>query len=133
MTNMKILESSEDYLERILMLREEKKEVHSVDLAKMMSYSKPSVSRAVKKLKELSLITVDSSGAISLTEEGYRIANETYQKHKFFSRFLEDIGVNKPTAVADACRIEHALSEESFEAIKKYIRNSCQDIDDKSK
>lgn len=112
-------ESKEDYLETILILSGELEKVRAIDIANSLSYSKPSVSIALKKLKDLSLILIDDKGAITLTEEGNIIANKTYQKHETIKNFLISIGVSKKQAAIDACKIEHDLSEESFNAIKK--------------
>lgn len=118
---MNIHESSEDYLERILILKEEKGHVRSIDIAESMNFSKPSVSVAMKKLRENGYILVDKEGFITLTEKGMQIANHTYEKHKLLSSLLVELGVSKDTAREDACKIEHDLSDETFKAIKNYI------------
>lgn len=116
---MNYLESLEDYLERILMLQEKNGAVRSIDIANDMGFSKPSVSIAMKKLKEKGYIEVDDKGHISLTESGYIIAKETYDKHLMLIKLLEHIGVSKEIAEEDACKIEHNLSKETVECLKK--------------
>lgn len=117
---MAIQESGEMYLETILVLSEEKEEVHAVDVGKRMGYSKPSVSRAMGILKEDGFILVNPSGAITLTEEGRKRAQSIFERHNILSGLLMKIGVSKETAIEDACRVEHYISEETFEALKKY-------------
>ncbi len=119
---MRIQESAENYLETILMLRETKGSVRSVDIAAELDFTKPSVSVAMKKLKESDFIEVDGDGFITLTEAGQKIAEEMYERHKFFTDFLLHIGVGEETAVKDACRIEHVLSTESFEKMRNYLK-----------
>ncbi len=118
---MKIHESAENYLETILMLRETKGEVRSVDIATELDFTKPSVSVAMKKLKESDFIEVDKDGFITLTKTGKMIAEEMYERHKFFTDFLLHIGVSGEQAVKDACRIEHVLSAESFDKMRDYL------------
>ena len=119
---MNIYESAEDYLEAILMLRQEKGYARSVDIAARLNVSKPSVSFAMKRLRENGYILMDKDGYITLTEAGQKIAETMYERHKFLSRWLIQLGVDDKTAVSDACRIEHVISSESFEAIKKHIK-----------
>ena len=119
---MNKFESKEDYLERILILSKELDKVRAIDIANSFSYSKPSVSIALKKLKELELIDIGEKGAIRLTDKGYEIAIKTFDKHETIERFLLSIGVSKKQAILDACEIEHVISEESFDAIKKLIK-----------
>lgn len=127
---MKIQESSEDYLETILVLSQSKERVRSIDIVKHMRLSKPSVSVAMKKLRENGYINMDSDGYITLTEKGDKIAEKIYERHEFISEWLEDLGVNRETAMADACRIEHVLSDETFSAIKqKYSGRRCRGCD----
>ena len=116
-------ESLEDYLESILVLSNQLPQVRSVDVASYLGFSKPSVSHAVKLMVEQGLIHLDGSKCISLTEEGYKIADETYARHTFFSSMLEEIGVPRNIAQEDACRIEHVISQETFDAIKKFYKN----------
>ena len=120
---MAIYESAEDYLERILMLQKKLGKVRSIDIAHDMGYSKPSISRAIKLLKEASYITVDSNGIIDFTQEGKELANSIYERHLLLTTFLTKIGVAEETAKKDACGIEHHLSEETFNALKKHIEN----------
>ena len=119
---MSIQESGEMYLESILVLSG-KGAVRSIDICEYMNYSKPSVSRAVGILKKDGYITVDKSGYIELTSSGYEIAKKIYDRHKLITDLLEMLGVDKETASEDACKIEHHLSDKSFEAIKKHIEN----------
>ena len=116
---MNICKSSEDYLEMILMLSEEKGDVRSVDIAVRLQVSKPSVSYAMKQLRENGYILMDRDNYISLTEKGMDIADCMYKRHKGLIRFLTGIGVNEETAKKDACRIEHDISNETFEAISR--------------
>ena len=119
---MNIYESAEDYLERILILQEEKGKVRSIDIAKDMGFSKPSISVAMKKLKEAGLILIDEHGYITLTKEGHVIADRTYERHRVLKKVLIDIGVDPKIAEKDACKVEHVISEETFAAIKKKIK-----------
>ena len=112
-------ESLEDYLETILMLQKKNGHVRSIDIANEMSFSKPSVSVAMKNLREKGYITMADNGYITLTASGNQRAESVLERHTLLSNWLISIGVNKETALADACRIEHDLSEDSFEAIKK--------------
>ncbi len=120
---MQIYESGEMYLETILLLSKKMKFVRSLDIANDLGFSKPSVSRAVGLLKKAELIAVDAKGYITLTAEGEKIAERMYERHIVLSRFLESLGVDSVTASKDACKIEHHISYESFEAIKKHIEN----------
>lgn len=115
-------ESLEDYLERIVMLHEKNEVVRSVDLANSMGFSKPSISIALKKMKEKGLAEVDeATGNIILTEKGKEIGEATYHRHKVISHLLTDIGVKEETALADACKIEHVLSEETFAKLEEHL------------
>ena len=116
-------ESLEDYLESILVLSKQLKNVRSVDVASYLGFSKPSVSHAVKLMVEQDLIHLDGTKCIHLTEKGLTVASETYKRHVFFSSMLEEIGVPKNIAQEDACRIEHVISQETFDAIQKYYEN----------
>lgn len=113
-------ESVEDYLEHILMLKEKNTIVKAVDLAAFMGFSKASVSIALKKLKAEEYLYVEANGNIVLTLKGETLGNSTYEKHKTISKLLVQIGVDERTALKDACRIEHVISDKTFEAIKKY-------------
>ena len=118
---MNIYESAEDYLERILILQERNKEVRSIDIAHDMGFSKPSISVAMKKLKEAGLIKIDTDGFITLTKEGHVIADKVYERHCVLTKVLTSIGVSEEQAEKDACKVEHVISEETFEAIKAHI------------
>ena len=118
---MEIHESAENYLETILILSESRPVVRAVDIAAELDFKKSSVSVAMKKLRESNHITVTPEGFIYLTESGKEIADRIYERHKLLSSWLERLGVDPEVAVADACRIEHVISTESFEAIKKHI------------
>ncbi len=117
---MKILESAENYLETILILSKRNGSVRSVDIASELSYTKPSVSIAMKNLRESGLIEMDRAGHITLLPEGLAIAEKMYERHTLISKWLMSLGVSPETATEDACRIEHVLSAETFEAIKKH-------------
>lgn len=114
-------ESIEDYLETILILNRQLANVRSIDIANELSYSKPSVSVAMKNLRQKSYITVSEEGFIRLTEEGRALAETVYERHSVLSQWLIQLGVNPETAITDACRMEHDLSAESFDAIKGYL------------
>ncbi len=115
-------ESVEDYLETILVLSKQLPVVRSIDIANELEYSKPSVSVAMKNLRGKGYITVSSEGYIVLTEEGKKLASDTYERHTLISQWLVELGVSPETASADACRIEHDLSQESFDALKRHLR-----------
>lgn len=114
-------ESIEDYLETILILNRQLANVRSIDIANELNYSKPSVSVAMKNLRQKGYITVSEEGFIRLTEEGRTLAETIYERHSVLSQWLIRLGVNPETAIADACRMEHDLSAESFDAIKGYL------------
>lgn len=116
-------ESQENYLETILILSTKKPVVRSVDIANELGFSKPSVSLAMKTLKEANLITITSEGYIYLTDEGLKIAKTIYERHQVITKMLVFIGVPENIAEEDACRIEHVISETTFEAIKKHGRS----------
>ena len=117
---MKRLESQEDYLEKILQISQKKESVHAIDIAREMSFSKPSVSVAMSKLKEQGYININSKGDISLTESGLLIAEKTLEKHEILTKMLMYLGVDEKVALEDACRMEHDISDETWEAIKKH-------------
>lgn len=125
---MTINESAENYLETILILGNNLPVVRSIDVATELNFKKSSVSVAMKNLREKEYITINDEGHISLTEAGKKIANIVYEKHTFLSGWLELLGVDSKIAAEDACRIEHVISNESFEAIKKYVKNSNPNI-----
>ena len=118
---MQIHESAEDYLESILILKKQLGNVRSIDIVNYFYYSKTSISVAMKNLRMNGYVTVDSKGYIELTEKGSEIADKMYERHTLLTKWLTALGVDEKTAVEDACRIEHVISEESFEAIKKHI------------
>ena len=124
---MHIQESGEMYLETILVLSKKKGPVRSLDVAEYMNFSKPSVSRAVKILKEADYISIDSDGYLTLTPEGKKIAKKIYERHTFLSNFFTSIGVDPDTAASDACKIEHHISDKTFKALKKYIANTHEE------
>ena len=119
---MKIQESAENYLETILILKNKNGAVRSIDIANVLGFSKPSVSVAMKNLRENGYIEVDSSGYITLLDSGRQIAEKIYERHTTLSKWLVSLGVDAKTAAEDACRIEHIISSESFEAIKKIAK-----------
>lgn len=119
---MKIQESAEMYLETILVLSHRLSDVRSIDIAVELDYKKPSVSVAMKNLRENGYIEMDNSGYITLTEKGKTIAETIYERHTFLSNWLIRLGVDKTTAVEDACRIEHVISPASFSALKKHAQ-----------
>ena len=120
---MKIRESAEDYLETILVLKNRNGLVRSIDIATELGYSKPSVSIAMKNLRENGYIVVDSKGFIELAEPGRQIAEKIYERHTFLSSWFMELGIDPKTAVEDACRLEHIISAETFEAIKKHVQH----------
>ena len=118
---MDLHESGEMYLETILRLKEKNNSVRSIDIATQMNFSKPSVSRAIKILKESELIVVDAKGYIEFTAEGRKVAEKIYNRHIVLTQFLELAGVSNQQAEDDACRIEHVISDETYECIKNYL------------
>ena len=120
---MKIQHSAENYLETIYMLRKNKGSCRSIDIANELGFSKPSVSVAMKNLRTNGYIEVSGDGNITLLEPGEKIARELFERHTMLTRFLVSIGVSEDIAAEDACRIEHVISKESFEAIKKTLAN----------
>lgn len=118
---MQINESAENYLETILVLQEKHGQVRSIDLANELGFTKPSVSVAMKKLRENGYITVDEDGYITLEKTGYEIASQIYDRHKTITNLLISAGVSNETAAEDACKIEHVISNESYQCIKNYF------------
>lgn len=116
-------ESVEDYLETILILSKRLSDVRSIDIVNEIGYSKPSISIAVKNLKNSGYVTVNDSGFIHLTEQGLQIAESVYERHTILTNWLIELGVNPSVADADACKMEHDMSPESFEAIKNFIQS----------
>lgn len=120
---MSIQESGEMYLETILVLTNQKEGVHAIDISEHMGFSKPSVSRALGLLKKEALIVVDGDGHITLTNEGRTLAETIYARHTVLTALLTHLGVDREIASADACRMEHAISDETFRAIQAYMEN----------
>lgn len=123
---MKIYQSAEDYLESILTLLEKHGSVRSIDVANDLGVSKPSVSIAMKKLRENDLITMDADGHITLLPEGEAIARQIYERHELLTLFFTKLGVSKEVAAADACKVEHVLSQETFDRIKAHALGEDQ-------
>lgn len=119
---MALQESGEMYLETILVLSRKNSYVRSVDISEYMGYSKPSVSRAVSLLKAGEYITIDDDGHIHLTDSGREVAEKIMNRHTLLTQLLVQLGVSRETASADACKMEHVISDETFEAIKNHIR-----------
>ncbi len=118
---MIIKESAENYLETILVLKNKKGNVRSIDIAHELEVTKPSVSVAMKKFREDGYILVDESGSISLTEKGLKVAERVYERHQIITKALMALGVDEITAIEDACKIEHDISEKTFEKLKEYV------------
>ncbi len=121
--SMEIRQSAEDYLEAILMIKEKKGYVRSIDIANQLSVSKPSVSYATKRLRENGYITFNEDGMISLTDSGMEIASKIYTRHRVLTDIFKALGVSDDVAAEDACKIEHNLSVETFEALCKYAKD----------
>ena len=121
---MKIHASGEDYLEAVLILQKKQGMVRSVDLARHMGFSKPSISHAVGILKNGGFLTVDEDGFLHLTDIGQEVAEKIYERHQFFTEQLVDAGVERETAEQDACRIEHAISDTSFRKLKEKVQGT---------
>ncbi len=117
---MQILKSAEDYLETMLMLKEKKGYVRSIDIATTLNVTKPSVSYATKRLRENGYINMEKDGMITLTDKGMEIAEKIYSRHKILTSFFVSIGVDEETAREDACKIEHDISDQTFEAICRH-------------
>lgn len=118
---MKIQESGEDYLEAILVLKQERGLVRAIDVSRHLGFSKPSVSRAMKILREDGAITVADDGAIELTDTGLEIAERIYERHKLLTLWFTELGVSASVAAADACRVEHDISAETFQKLKEHF------------
>ena len=118
---MKIHESAENYLETILVLSQRKQFVRSIDIVNELNFSKPSVSIAMKHLRENNYIVMDAEGYITLTESGAEIANKIYERHQLISALLVKIGVDSETAKEEACRIEHDISQDTFEKLRSWL------------
>lgn len=123
---MKIQESAENYLETILVLHKRKGAVRSIDIANEMNFSKPSVSVAMKNLRQGGYIKVDDDGSIILLDKGREIAEKIYERHTLISEWLTAMGVDPEVAAEDACRIEHVISAETFDALKRHVSSMSQ-------
>lgn len=123
---MALHQSGEDYLEAILVLEEKNGNVHSIDVAQHLGFSKPSISRAMSILKASGHITMEKDGRLELTEEGRRVAQKIYERHKFLSAWLVQLGVAPEIAAEDACKIEHDISCETFDCLKKHVEHHMQ-------
>ena len=119
---MKIHESAENYLEAILILNRRNGDVHAIDIAADLNFSKPSVSIAMKKLRENGYVEINEMGHITLTPSGQEIAERIYERHTFLSAWLSSLGVDPMVAAEDACRMEHVISAESFDAIRSFVQ-----------
>lgn len=123
---MKIQESAENYLETILVLHKRKGAVRSIDIANEMNFSKPSVSVAMKNLRQGGYVKVDDDGSIILLDKGQEIAEKIYERHTLISEWLSAMGVDPEVAAEDACRIEHVISAETFDALKRHVSSMSQ-------
>lgn len=126
---MQIRKSAEDYLEAILVLSKQGGRVRSIDIATMLSVSKPSVSHAMKLLREDGYIAMDRYGTVTLLEKGEEIASHIYERHTVLSKMLEYLGVNAEVAREDACKLEHDLSDESFAKIKEHFQKTIGEVE----
>lgn len=118
---MAVSEAIENYLETIYILSQQQNEVHAIDICSYLSYSRPTVSIVLRQMREHGLVTVNQENHIFLTEEGLRIASRIYERHQVLTKLLMTLGVSRETALHDACKIEHDLSDETFEAIKLHM------------
>jgi len=125
---LKIQESAEMYLETILVLNNENNHVRAIDISNELNYKKSSVSVAMKNLRESGYINIDNDGYITLSKDGRKIAETMYERHTLISNWLIHLGVDKSIAVEDACRMEHVISTESFNAIKKHVTDSSKGL-----
>ena len=124
---MNLQESGEMYLESILVLSKKKDRVRSIDVVEYMGFSKPSVSRAIGLLRGGGYVNMDADGYLTLTEAGLEVASKIYERHSLLSSFLVSLGVSEKTADADACKLEHHVSDESFAAIKRHLMQNMKD------
>ena len=118
---MAVSEAIENYLETLYILSQQQNEVHAIDICSYLSYSRPTVSIVLRQMREHGLVTVNEDNHIFLTEEGHRIASRIFERHEVLTQMLTQLGVSHETAVRDACKIEHDLSDETFEAIKRHM------------
>lgn len=125
---MKIQKSSEDYLETMLIMKEQHGYIRSIDIAEHLGVTKPSVSYATKRLRENGYITMDKDGLISLTDMGMEIAQSMYERHKLLTEFFVSLGVSEEAAREDACKIEHDLSQETFDAIRCHAEENKRQL-----
>ena len=123
---MAVSEAIENYLETIYILSQQQNEVHAIDICSYLSYSRPTVSIVLRQMREHGLVTVNEANHIYLTEEGLKIAAHRYERHELLTNMLVTLGVSRETAIRDACKIEHDLSEETFEAIKRHMEGYAQ-------
>ena len=123
---MSLLESGENYLEAILMLSESQDSVHAIDIVSKLGLSKPSVSIALKKLRDDGYLTIDHNNHIHLTDDGLKVANKIYERHKILTDIIIRLGVDKDTAEDDACRLEHDMSDKTWNSIKKYYEEKIK-------
>ncbi len=131
---MNLQESGEMYLETILILSQKKNDVRSIDICEEMGFSKPSISRAIHLLEDGGYLEIDNSGYITLTDIGREIAEKIYERHKVLTALFTAIGVDEETASEDACRIEHVISDKTFQAIKKHMKkHKIQNTESKTK
>ena len=121
---MNLQESGEMYLETILVLSQKQNSVRSIDICGEMGFSKPSISRAIHLLEDGGYLNIDNNGFITLTETGKEVAEKIYERHRVLTALFTALGVDENTAVEDACRIEHVISDKTFEAVKKFTKNS---------
>ena len=126
---MAVSEAIENYLETIYILSREKHEIHAIDICTYLSYSRPTVSIVLRQMREHGLVVVNEDNHIFLTEEGLRIAKHMYERHELLTNMLVMLGVSRETAMHDACKIEHDLSNETFEAIKRHVKSALAQTD----
>ena len=124
---MNVEKTIEDYLEAILMIKEKQGYVRSIDVAEHLGVTKPSVTYSTKRLKDKGYLTSDHAGMLVLTDSGHEIADRTYTRHKTLTRFFTELGVNPETAREDACKIEHDISEETFQALCRHAKLEMED------
>ena len=125
---MAVTEAVENYLETILILSHKQPDVHAIDICSYLGYSRPTVSIVLKKMKDDGLVNVDSDNHITLTEIGKKVAERIYERHKILSEFFEYLGVNRDIAAEDACKIEHDISDETFECLRKHFNKIRSEI-----
>lgn len=126
---MAVSEAIENYLETIYILSQKQSEVHAIDICSYLSYSRPTVSITLRQMREHGLVVVNEDNHIFLTEEGLRIAKHMYERHELLTNMLVMLGVSRETAMHDACKIEHDLSDETFEAIKRHVESALAQTD----